>query len=230
MNIPSQIRLFADDCILYLEIKDNQDTIELQNDLDQLYCWAETNKMNINTTKSEAITFCRSKNIKNSSYTLGKDEISRVMSCKYLGVYFDSKLSWEKQVSNVAGKAWRSLHFVMRNLKKCNTEAKQLAYTSLVRPVLEYGVSCWDPYRMGHKSSLDRIQNKAAKFVFNGRKKVTQWETLEVRRKKARLCSMFRSYTGCNAWSEIRERFKKPNYYSRKDHGHKIRTNKQNMM
>ena len=38
---------------------------------------------------------------------------------------------------------------------------------------------------------------------------------------------MFRSYTGCNAWSEIRERIKKPNYYSRKDSGLKIRTNKQ---
>jgi hypothetical protein len=36
---------------------------------------------------------------------------------------------------------------------------------SLVRPILEYGVACWDPYREGQISALDRVQKKAAKFI-----------------------------------------------------------------
>ena len=35
---------------------------------------------------------------------------------------------------------------------------------SLVCPILEYGAACWDPYREGQISALDRVQKKAAKF------------------------------------------------------------------
>jgi hypothetical protein len=42
---------------------------------------------------------------------------------------------------------------------------KNLAYTSLVRHVLEYGAECSYPYRECQISALDRVQNKAAKFA-----------------------------------------------------------------
>ena len=34
----SEIRLFADDCVCYREIKDSEDTLKLQKDIDQLGC------------------------------------------------------------------------------------------------------------------------------------------------------------------------------------------------
>ena len=36
----SEIRLFADDYVCYREIKDREDTLNLQNDVDQFGCWA----------------------------------------------------------------------------------------------------------------------------------------------------------------------------------------------
>ena len=36
----SEIRLFADDCVCYQEIKDEEDTIKLQRDIDRLGSWA----------------------------------------------------------------------------------------------------------------------------------------------------------------------------------------------
>ena len=42
---------------------------------------------------------------------------------------------------------------------------KRLAYTALVRPILEYGAVCWDPYREGHVSALNRVQKKADIFA-----------------------------------------------------------------
>ena len=180
----SRLRLFADNCIIYRGINSNDDEVLLQKDLDQLYHWTETNKMRINESKSKLITFSRSKHVSTVCYKLGRDQISRVSSCKYLGVYFDSKLSWGNQVNYVVGKAWRSLHFVMRNLRKSNMKARELAYTSLVRPVMEYGASCWDPYQIGHGASWDRIQIKATKFVFKGINNCIRWETLKWRSKK----------------------------------------------
>ena len=39
-DIESEIRLFADDCVCYHEIKDEEDTMKLQRDIDRLGCWA----------------------------------------------------------------------------------------------------------------------------------------------------------------------------------------------
>jgi len=49
----------------------------------------------------------------------------------------------------------------MHTLKKGNNSTKRLAYTALVRPMLEYGAVCWDPYREGQVSVLNRVQKRA---------------------------------------------------------------------
>jgi len=46
---------------------------------------------------------------------------------------------------------------------------------SLVHPILEYGAACWDPYREGQISALDRVQKKAAKFAHHMNS--PNWET-----------------------------------------------------
>jgi len=51
--------------------------------------------------------------------------------------------------------------------KKGNNNTKRLAYAVIVRPILEYGAVCWDPYREGQLSALNRVQKRAAKFVNN---------------------------------------------------------------
>ena len=38
-DIESEIRLFADDSVCYREIKDEEDTMKLQRDIDRLGCW-----------------------------------------------------------------------------------------------------------------------------------------------------------------------------------------------
>ena len=39
-DIESEIRLFADDCVCYREIKNEEDTLKLQRDIDRLGSWA----------------------------------------------------------------------------------------------------------------------------------------------------------------------------------------------
>jgi len=53
----------------------------------------------------------------------------------------------------------------MRVLIKGTNNTKSLAYTSLVRLILEYGAVCWDPFREGQINAFDQVQKKAAKFV-----------------------------------------------------------------
>jgi hypothetical protein len=44
---------------------------------------------------------------------------------------------------------------------------KAAAYTTLVRPSIEYVSAIWDPYAKNQTMQLDAIQRRAARFVNN---------------------------------------------------------------
>ena len=69
-DLPSCVRLFADDCILYRLIKSINDQIQLQQDLQSLEKWATTWGMRFNATKCYLMTINRSKNPLTFDYTL----------------------------------------------------------------------------------------------------------------------------------------------------------------
>jgi hypothetical protein len=96
---------------------------------------------------------------------------------------------------------------------------------SLVRPILEYGASCWNPYREGQTNALECVQNKAAKFANHTNNSV--WEILAQRSKIAGMCAPFKAYTGERAWKAIGDRLQGPCYLSRDAHDRKIRARKQ---
>jgi hypothetical protein len=94
----------------------------------------------------------------------------------------------------------------MRILKKENGNAKTLAYTPLMRTILEYGAACSDPYRKGHINALDGVQNMAA--IFAHHRNGWNWETLTRRKKRARIYTLFKTYTGeraCKAIGDYKE-------------------------
>ena len=42
---------------------------------------------------------------------------------------------------------------------------KEEAFKGMVRPILEYGGSVWDPYTDKLQEELEKVQNRAARFV-----------------------------------------------------------------
>jgi hypothetical protein len=188
-NTVSNIRLFADDCIIYTKINDISDIEKLQKDLNKLGQCALENEMKINPGKSKAVSFTKSRVKERIRYYIGDRLISEENSFKYLGIIIRSDLNWADHVNYTLRKAWKALHFVMRILKKGNNNTKRLAYPALVWPRLEYGAVCWDPHRVGQVSALNRVQNSAAKFAHNTNE--TGWETLAQRRRITRICALF---------------------------------------
>ena len=112
----------------------------------------------------------------------------------------------------------------MHIFKKGNNNTKRLAYTALVRPILEYGAVCWDPYREGQVSALNRVQKRAVKFANNI--KESGWETLAQRRLIVRIYTLFNAYNGRQDCKATGNKLLKQCYLSRDDHNRKIRTRK----
>jgi hypothetical protein len=182
--------------------------------------------MNINRSKSKAVCFTRAR-VKNPlSYSLMDTLLPEANSCKYLGIILRSDLRWADHVNYTVKKAWKALHFTMWILKNGYSNTKSLAYVSLVRPILEYGASCCDPYREGQINALDRVQKKAAKFVHH--RISPNWESLASRRKVHRLCALYQAYCE-RASKDIGDSLKGPHYLRRVDHLRKLRTRRQRM-
>ena len=58
-DIESEIRLFADDCVCYREIKDEKDTMKLQRDIDRLGSWARKWGMRFQPVKCNMMQLTR---------------------------------------------------------------------------------------------------------------------------------------------------------------------------
>ena len=156
--------------------------------------WKVENGMKINPGKSKEIRFTKVRFKNPLGYSIGYQKITGASSCKYLAIILRNDLNWVDQVNYTVQKAWKALLFVMRVLKKGNWNTKRLVYTSLVRPILEYGSVCWDPCREGQIKALDRVQKRAAQN--SNRAKDSDWETLAQRRTMARLCAILKRILG----------------------------------
>jgi len=204
-GIQSDIRLFADDCILYRVIKTSDDTSRLQEDIDRLHFWTKNWQMNFNTKKCHVLSISRKREKPVLTYKIGSEHLSEVDSYPYLGVTISCDLKWHLHIDNSCLKASRVLNFVRRNIYHCSPEAKALAYTSLVRPHLEYAASVWDPFMVGDSTRLEGVQRRAARFAKNDYSRTTSvtqllnelgWSQLSERRRNARLSMLFKAIHG----------------------------------
>ena len=204
-NVTSSVRLFADDCLLYRTIKSIEDHLALQKDLENLVEWGARWGMKFNTDKCHIIRISRSKSPYDRFYTMAGNILKQVSSAKYLGITLEETLQWNLQVASTARKANGVLAFVRRNLKGAPRKAKEMTYTILVRPILEYGAVIWDPHQKQSIHRLEQVQRRAARFVCNSYTKTQSvsallhqlnWTSLEERRRCQRLTLLYKITEG----------------------------------
>ena len=62
-------------------------------------------------------------------------------------------------------KANKTIGFLRRTLFSCPQNVKEADYKSMVRQILEYGSSVWDPHTDKLQEELEKVQNLVARFV-----------------------------------------------------------------
>ena len=168
-DIESEIRLFADDCVCYREIENVEDTVKLQKD--RLGSWARKWGMIFQPVKCSMMQLTNKRTSKiQASYKLEGTVLENVESIKYLGVTITKDLKWNTHISNVCTKANKTLVFLLLFFLDeicflAPQDVREAAYKGLVRPILEYGCSVWDPHYEGLIDDLEKVQKRAARFV-----------------------------------------------------------------
>jgi hypothetical protein len=122
--------------------------------------------------------------------------LEQVENNPYLG-----DLKWSTHINKICNKANSTLGFIRRNLKHCNKKFKETAYILLVRSVMDYSATVWDPYLQKDIDRIEGVQRRAARFIFNDSLRSSsvtvmmeslKWTPLAERRPEQRLILLFK--------------------------------------
>jgi Reverse transcriptase (RNA-dependent DNA polymerase) len=211
-KLKSKCRLFADDSLLYRKILTDEDYKILQDDLREVMDWCCKWEMTLNLQKCEHMQLSSKRCPIVSDYKLSDHQLSKVTSYKYLGLHISNNLDWNKHINSVTAKANKVLYVTKLALGRASIPVKEAAYKTIVRPLVEYSSSVWDPYQIGQIKTIEMVQRKAARFCLNRYQHTDsvssmisdlKWDSLAARRKASRLSVFHRAYNGDNCINDI---------------------------
>ena len=200
-GLSSVVRLFADDTMAHHTICSTKDQQVLQEDLNHLANWEQTWMMKFHPDKCQTLRVSRRRDPLACKYHLLGHTLYVVQEAKYLGITIAANLEWGTHIRNIANKASKTLGFLRRNVKVGSKQIKEQAYTTLVRPTLEFASPVWDPHTAKDIKNLEAVQRRAARWVAGRHRQTSsvdamlsdlQWPTLEDRRKRARLIAFYK--------------------------------------
>ena len=131
-SLTSCVKMFADDVALYYNVWQERDCLTLQNDLNAIASWCALWQMKLNPSKCEALCISNKRSPPLFHYTYGDHVIKWTDAVHYLGVTFNTHLSWNHHCKSVASKATRCFNVLRHTMFGCSNKAKSIAFSALV--------------------------------------------------------------------------------------------------
>ena len=178
----AEISVYADDiCIWFSHRNLSHIKKKLQAALSLVEEWCNNWGMHISSSKSATVVFGR-KDKSVIDLKIYDETIPVEKQHKFLGVWFDSRLTWSKHINEIVIKCKKRL-----NLLKCiagtewgkKTDILILVYKGLIRSILDYGCEAYDAASDTLKKKLDSIQYQALKTI-TGATHLTSLKALQV--------------------------------------------------
>ncbi|CAM5110844.1 unnamed protein product, partial [Natator depressus] len=141
--------------------KKDQDII--QEDLDDLVNWNNSNRMKFNSEKCKVMHL--GINNKKFCYKLGTQHLEVTEEENDLGVLVDHRMTMSHQCDMAVKKANAILGCIRRGISSRDKEVLVLLYKALVRPHLEYCVQFWSPLFKKDEFKLEQVQRKATRMI-----------------------------------------------------------------
>jgi hypothetical protein len=199
-----QIRLFADDTCLFIEVDNPDDAArDMNEDLESLNEWSKEWLIEFSPPKTKEMVISTKREETNHPRLFLDDvTVTTVKSHKHLGIILKDDLKWDLQVETMTKKATSRLS-VMKALKfRLDRRSLETMYNAFVRPIMEYGDILWDTAsETDHQlDELDVIHNNAERIVSGATARCTtasldhelKWKRLRDRRREHRLTLFYR--------------------------------------
>lgn len=162
--------LYADDVqFLDTERPENMNALKrrVEGTLAIALDWFNKNRLKINPNKTELIMIKSQRRTIQTDFSLlfGGQVIQPSAHVKILGIFVDSSLSWEKQVSHVTRRCYSILIGLSKLRHKIPKITKQLIIQALVFPHIQYCLTVWGSCNATQKHRIQKIINFAARIV-----------------------------------------------------------------
>lgn len=162
----ADILIYADDTKCSHSITCPVDSTSLQNDINNLHHWSQSN-ISLNQKKTVSLCFSLSSPTFNTQYYLAGQPLVSRPNYKDLGVTLCSDLSWSTHISTIVGKAYKALYLLRRHFHTASVQVRRTLYLSLIRSKLTYNSVVWRPYLKKDIESLEQVQRRATKWVLS---------------------------------------------------------------
>ena len=113
----------------------------------------------------------------------------------------DHILKFDHHINKIIKKAYSRIGILFKGFASREVQLLKQAYTTYIRPVLEYASSVWSPHLLKHINSIERVQKYFTKqipslrqFSYTERLALIGLEPLEVRRLKFDLILYYKSF------------------------------------
>ena len=150
-------------------VKEVEDSVKLQLDLDGLGDWSESWRLNFKVPKCTQMSFCKQTPRFSCTYYINGKPLRAVQKHRDLGLIVSSDLSWHSHHNHLASKAYNMLGLLRRSLCRGHSGdlimKRRLLYISLVRSQLMYCSQLWRPFHIVDIKRLETIQRRATKFI-----------------------------------------------------------------
>ncbi len=143
------------------------DRQNIQDDLNTLQQWSDKWKLSLNASKCKTLHI--GKDNVNHSYVMSTPSGQVILESKTcekdLGVWIDDNLSFDEHISQAVKRANAKLAMIRRTFTYMDKKMLVQLYTSLVRPILEYGNVIWSPHLQSHINQLEGVQHHATRML-----------------------------------------------------------------
>ena len=124
------------------------------------YC--ATNKLSVNLKKTKYMIVTNKKIIPPMQLA----NLECTDHIKYLGVYIDNKITWQKQIKHINNKIAKNLGIISKLRHYLKLKMLKQIYFNIIYPYINYGILSWGNT---HKTKLIKLKtklNKAVKLMF----------------------------------------------------------------
>ena len=191
------VKLFADDVKLFMNITSEASEIIIQSCLDNISQWCNDWQLYLSPSKCTVLSI-GTKGY-NFNYKINNIPIERVNFFKDLGVIIDQTLTFEKHISKICTTASQRAALILKCFTSREPALLIKAFTTYVRPLLEYASCVWSPYKLHLINKVESVQRRFTKKLFGlynvsypDRLVYLGIDSLEVRRLKCDLVMYFK--------------------------------------
>ena len=131
--------------------------------------WCSLWQMKLNSSKCEALCISNIRSPPLFHYTYGDNVIKWTDAVCYLGVTFNTHLSWNHHCKSVASKATKWFNVLRRTMFGCSNKAKSIGFSALVLPIFEYASLVWSPHGKQNINLLESLLHRGAHWIYNSR-------------------------------------------------------------